>query len=156
MLAVGEARGQVARPRRHAVSGRGEYGVDRLRAQTALVRLARRLGLGVGGVERGAVRSSLSHRLVAVGGGEDPRRSAEPRRLRFAVVTGAVEPLMMATGQVADGRQCGRVGERALGEVRVQLHALPVGETEGSRASPRLRSTLRLGRDRARARRGAP
>ena len=30
----------------------------------------------------------------------------------------------------------GRVGERALGEVRVQLHALPVGETEGSGLLP--------------------
>ena len=65
-------------------------------------------------------------------------RAARPSagRRRLAVVAGAVEPLVMGTRQLADGSQCGRVGERALGEVWVQLHALPVGETEGSGLLP--------------------
>ena len=68
-LAVRQARGQLAWPFRHAVSGRGEHGVDRLRAQTALASVAQQLGLGAGSVERGSVRAPLSHRLVGVGGG---------------------------------------------------------------------------------------
>jgi hypothetical protein len=47
------------------------------------------------------------------------------------VVSRAVEPLVMGTRQLADGRKRRRVGKRALGEVWVELHALPVGETEG-------------------------
>src|SRR5579859_2243990 len=40
-LAVRQARGQLAWPFRHAVSGGGEHGVDRLWAQTALARVGR-------------------------------------------------------------------------------------------------------------------
>ena len=57
----------------------GEHRVDRLRAQSALVRLAQQLGL-------------------RVGSGEDPHRTPEPARLRLAVVASAVEPLVMTTG----------------------------------------------------------
>ena len=85
VLAVGEASGQLAWPRGHAVSGRGEYGVDRLRAQTALTRFAQQLGLGAGSVQCGAMRASLSHRLIGVGGGEDPRR---PPARRWTKVRG--------------------------------------------------------------------
>ena len=82
------------------------------------------------------MRAPLSHRLVGVSGGEDARRPAERRRMRLAVVAGAVEPLVMGTRQLADRRKRWRVGERALGEVWVQLHTLPVGETEGSGLLP--------------------
>ncbi len=81
-FAVRQARGQLAWPFRDAVSGRGKHGVDRLRAQTALARVAQQLGLGAGGVERWSVRAPLPHRLVGVGGGEDACRTAEPRRRR--------------------------------------------------------------------------
>ena len=81
-------------------------------------------------VERGPVRPRLAHRLVAVGGGEDAGRGLEPRRARPAVVAGAVEPLVVRAGQRADRGQRRRVRERALGEVRVQAHALPVAEPE--------------------------
>jgi hypothetical protein len=54
-LAVRQPRGQLAWPFRHTVSGRGQHGVDRLRAQTALARVAQQLGLGIGSVERGSV-----------------------------------------------------------------------------------------------------
>src|SRR5207237_8780365 len=49
-LAVRQPCGKLAWPFRHTVSGRGEHGVDRLRAQTALARVAQQLGLGAGTV----------------------------------------------------------------------------------------------------------
>jgi hypothetical protein len=60
----------------------------------------------------------------------------------------------MGTRQLADRRKCGRVGERALGEVWVQLHALPVGETEAPGLLPdrvRYRDSAEVERER-----GAP
>src|SRR5690242_21871624 len=103
------------------MSGGGEHGVNRLRAQTARARVAQHLGLRGFGVESGPVRASLAHRLVAVGSREDARRPAERRCERLAVVATAVETFVVGARQLADRSEWGRMGERALGEVRVPL-----------------------------------
>jgi hypothetical protein len=46
-LAFGQPAGQLAWPLHHPVASRSEHGVDRFRAETALLRVAQQPGLGV-------------------------------------------------------------------------------------------------------------
>ena len=88
------------------------------------------------------MRPRLTHRSVAVGSGENARGLVEPGTAGAAVVPGAVEPFVMRAGEDADRRERRRLGERALGEVRMEPHTLPLPETERTGFFPdRIRHT---------------
>ena len=136
-LALGQAGRQLARSLR-ARGARRRRAPRRRRPGRAVPRSASRRSSAsaAGGVERRPVRPRLAHRAVAVGGGEDAGRLVERRPAGAAVVAGAVEPLVVGAGQEPDRGERRRLGERALGEVRVQPHALPFAEPERARLLP--------------------
>ena len=135
-LASRQAGRQLARPFRNAVPGRGEDGVDRISVEAPVLRLAPELRLRRLGVEGGPVRARLAHGHVAIGGREDARALVEGRRPRAPVVARAVEALVVRAGQLPDRRQRRRLREGALREVRMEPHALPFPEAEGTRLLP--------------------
>ena len=57
-------------------------------------------------------------------------RLVERRSAHAAVVAGPVEPLVVGAGEKTDRGESPRLGERALGEVRMQPHAFPLAEAE--------------------------
>ena len=78
-LARGEP-GRALAAARHAVAGGAEHGLDRVAVEPAGRDLGAQLGGRVVGASARAVRPRLAHRLVGVGGAEDPRRAARSPR----------------------------------------------------------------------------
>ena len=95
------------------------------------------------GRERRAVRARLGHRVVGVGGREQARGKRKLRAGRAAVVAGAVEALVVRSGNRRERRQELRAREDPLGVVRVEPHLLPL--IRGQR--PRLLPDPRVDRD---------
>ena len=112
------------------MAGGAEHGLDRLRVEPARLHVGAQLARGLLGRARWAVGARLAHRLVGVGGGEDPRRARDRRAGEPARIAGAVEPL--AVGDRDRGERRERVGlvEHPFGQVRVDAHALPLAGAE--------------------------
>jgi hypothetical protein len=98
--------------------------------EPALGHVAEQLGLGLGLIECRPVRAGFEHRHVAVGRGEDSSGLLEFGRPHAAVIAGAVEALVVGTGDPADRCERGGLREGTFGEVRVQPNALPFAEPE--------------------------
>jgi hypothetical protein len=82
---------------------------------------ARLLADGLGGLvwrERPAVRPRLGHRVIGVGGGQQPGGARERRGGRPPVVAGAVEPLVVEGGDRRETSKERRAGKDALGPGR--------------------------------------
>ena len=92
---LGQPDRQLARSLRHAVTRGSEHSVDGLRVEPSRFYLPDQRYLSSRRIESRAVRSTLAHRAVAVGGGEDASRLVEARSARAAVVTRAVEPFVV-------------------------------------------------------------
>ena len=118
------------------MAGCGENGVDRFRVEPPVVGLLQQLCLCRRRLERRPVRPRLTHRRIAVGGGEDARRLIEGRPACAAVVAGAVKPLVVRAGQDPDRSELTRLREGALREVRVQSYSLPLSESKAPRFLP--------------------
>jgi len=72
----------------------------------------------------------LAHRLVGVGGCDDPRGPRDRVGREAARVAGAVEALALLDGDAAErGERLGLV-EHALGHVGMHAHALPLAGAE--------------------------
>ena len=72
------------------------------------------------------VRARFAHRVERVGGGEQPRWHRQLRCGRAAVVAGAVEVLMVGSGDGCKRGEEPRPGEHTFGVVGVQAHLLPL------------------------------
>ena len=78
----------------------------------------------------------LAHRLVGVGGPEQPRGAADRGAGQPAGIAGAVEPLAQLNGDRPErGERLGLV-EHSLGQVRVHADALPASRAQGAGAVP--------------------
>ena len=75
--------------------------------------------------ERFAVRPWLGHRVVGVSGGKQARRWIERRGGSSAVITGAVQSLVVGARDRGERGKKGRARQNALGVIRVQPDPLP-------------------------------
>ena len=76
------------------------------------------------------MRPRLAHRLVGVGGGEDPGRAGDRRRRRARAGSRSRRGARGAGPRSRQRRERRRLAQHALGQVRVQPHALPLAGAE--------------------------
>ena len=82
------------------------------------------------------MRSRLDHRLVGVGGAEDPPTLGHGRAGQPARIAGAVEPLAELHGDGAQRRQRLGLAKHPLSQVGVQSHPFPFARTERTALVP--------------------
>ena len=82
-------------PAADPVARRFEHRVDALAVQPPGAHLFAHHPLGLGGAERGTVRTGLTQRLVNVGGTEDPHRQRDGVATQPVRVAGPVKPFMV-------------------------------------------------------------
>ena len=100
-LARGQARRALAAAR-HAVAGGAEHGLDRVAVEAAGPDLGAQLARRPPRPSAPAGGARLAHRLVGVGGAEDPRRAGDRRAGEPARVARAVEALAVLHGDRAE------------------------------------------------------
>lgn len=106
-------------------SGR-QHGRDRFAVEATGTGLSLQNLRAGGSRERAAMRAGFGHRVVDVGGGENPGRHRQRLGVQAVRVTRAVQSLVVQSGQGTDlGERC-RSGQDALRQVRVGAHPFPL------------------------------
>ena len=122
---AGREPGRAIQPRRLAPGSLDDSG-HRVGIEMATVGLGGQNFRGPLRDECVTVRARFAHRVERVGGGEQPRRHRQLRGGRAAVVAGAVEVLMVGSGDRCERGEEPRPGEHTFGVVGMQAHLLPL------------------------------
>jgi hypothetical protein len=114
------------------VAGGREHRLDGLAIQSTSADLGAKLNGSLLGRERRAMGARLPHRLVRVGGAEQPRRTRDRRAREAARIAGTVKALAVLDGSRGEWRKRLRLPKHPLGQVRLKADALRLAGTEPS------------------------
>ncbi len=118
--------GGTADAARRPVAGDTQDGFHRLAVEPSGANVVTKLGRGFVVRAGPAVWSRLEHRLVHVGGGENPCGTGDGRARQAAGIAGTVEVFAYLHRDLPERGERGRTPQHPLGQVRVQPDALPL------------------------------
>ncbi len=118
------------------MAGGVEHGVDLDFPEAPGVDVVQQLRRSLGGAECPAVRAVLGHRVVGLGGGDQPGADVEVVTRQAAVIAGPIGAFVVTCGQVGERGEQGATAQDALAQVWVQPDSLPLPGAESASMIP--------------------